>query len=29
MSIGYKDENALINQLESKRRPIEEWASFI
>lgn len=29
MSIGYKDQNALINKLESKRRPIEEWASFV
>ena len=29
MSIGYQDQSALINQLESKRRPIEEWASFI
>lgn len=29
MSIGFKDHDALINQLESKRRPIEEWASFL
>ena len=29
MSIGYKDHDALINQLESERRPIEEWASFL
>ena len=29
MSIGYKDPDALINQLESQRRPIEEWASFV
>tara|TARA_B100000767_G_C19768113_1_gene538629 strand:- start:1219 stop:1872 length:654 start_codon:yes stop_codon:yes gene_type:complete len=29
MSIGYKDPDAPINQLISKRRPIEEWAKFI
>jgi nitroreductase len=29
MSIGYKDHDALINKLESKRRPIEEWAVFV
>ncbi len=29
MAIGYKDPNALINQLKSERRPLEEWATFI
>ena len=29
MSIGFKDHDALITQLESKRRPIEDWASFL
>ena len=29
MSIGYKDPDAIINTLSSKRRPIDEWATFI
>ena len=29
MSIGYKDDKALINSLQSERRPLEEWAKFL
>lgn len=29
MCLGYKDESASINSLESPRRPIKEWAKFI
>ena len=29
MSIGYQDFEAPINKLESTRRPLEEWASFL
>ena len=29
MCLGYKDEGASINSLESPRRPIQEWAKFI
>jgi len=29
MAIGYKDPDAPINQLKSKRRPIEEWAKIL
>lgn len=29
MSIGYKDDKALVNSLHSDRRPIEEWAKFL
>jgi nitroreductase len=29
MSIGYKDSEAIINSLESERRPINTWATFI
>ena len=29
MAIGYKDPDALINQLKSKRRPIEEWTKIL
>ncbi len=29
MCIGYKDEEALVNQLESNRRPIDDWATFL
>ena len=29
MSIGYRDPNSVINSLESERRPIETWATFI
>ena len=29
VAIGYKDPEALINRLESKRRPLEEWAEFL
>ncbi len=29
MSIGYKDEDARINSLNSERRPIETWAKFL
>jgi nitroreductase len=29
MSIGYKDENAPINSLQSKRREIDQWAKFL
>jgi nitroreductase len=29
MSIGYKDPDAIINTLSSKRRPINEWATFL
>ena len=29
MAIGYRDENAKINQLKTERFPISEWANFI
>ena len=29
MSIGYRDDNAIINSLKSERRPIAEWAKFL
>ena len=29
MCIGYKDKEALVNQLESDRRPIDDWATFL
>lgn len=29
MSIGYKDSEAIINSLVSKRRPLDTWATFI
>ena len=29
MAIGYRDENALVNSLKSKRRPLKEWAKFL
>tara|TARA_B100000674_G_scaffold462788_1_gene443155 strand:- start:1179 stop:1832 length:654 start_codon:yes stop_codon:yes gene_type:complete len=29
MSIGYKDDKDVINSLQSERRPIDEWATFI
>jgi len=29
MAIGYRDHNAVINSLESKRRPLREWAKFL
>jgi nitroreductase len=29
MAIGYQDEDAIINQLQSKRSPIDEWATFV
>ncbi len=29
MSIGYKKEDAIINSLESERRPLETWAKFL
>ena len=29
LAIGYKDENAAINQLSSERRPLEQWAKFL
>ena len=29
MSIGYKDPDALINQLDSERRPVDDWATFV
>jgi len=29
MAIGYRDDNAVINSLESKRRPLKEWAKFL
>ena len=29
MAIGYKDDTALVNSLESKRRPLKEWAKFL
>ena len=29
MSIGYQDHDAPINKLVSKRRPIEDWTSFL
>jgi len=29
MSIGYRDNEALINSLESERRPVDDWATFL
>jgi nitroreductase len=29
MAIGYRDENAAVNSLNSKRRPLKEWAKFL
>ncbi len=29
MSIGYKDDTAIINELNSERRPLEEWSVFL
>ena len=29
VAIGYRDKNALINKLQSERRPINEWAKFL
>jgi nitroreductase len=29
VAIGYKDNEATINQLQSKRRPLSEWARFL
>jgi nitroreductase len=29
MAIGYRDNNAEINSLDSKRRPLREWAKFL
>lgn len=29
LAIGHKDEDAVINQLSSERRPIEQWAKFL
>jgi nitroreductase len=29
MSIGYQDQDAIINKLRTSRRPIEDWATFI
>lgn len=29
VAIGYQDRNAPINQLQSKRRPLKQWAKFL
>ena len=29
VAIGYQDRNAPINQLQSKRRPLQQWAKFL
>jgi nitroreductase len=29
VAIGYKDDNAKINQLRSERRPLEQWVKFV
>jgi nitroreductase len=29
MSIGYKDNTAIVNELNSERRPLEEWSVFL
>ena len=29
VAIGYQDQNAPINQLQSKRRPLKQWAKFL
>ena len=29
MAIGYRDESAAVNSLNSKRRPLKEWAKFL
>jgi nitroreductase len=29
LALGYKDEDAVINQMSSERRPIKQWAKFL
>ncbi len=29
MAIGYRDPDAIVNQLNSERRPVEQWATFL
>jgi nitroreductase len=29
LAMGYRDKNAVINQLSSERRPIDQWAKFL
>ena len=29
MAIGYRDDTAMVNSLESERRPLKEWAKFL
>jgi hypothetical protein len=29
VALGYKDDQAKVNQFRSERRPIGEWATFI
>ena len=29
MAIGYRDDTALVNSLESERRPLKEWTKFL
>ncbi|MFM7490035.1 MAG: hypothetical protein ACKO36_06805 [Actinomycetota bacterium] len=29
MAIGYADDSAAINTLESERMPLDQWASFV
>lgn len=29
LAMGYKDQDAVINELSSERRPIEQWAKFL
>ena len=29
MAIGYKDPDAIVNKLNSERRPVEQWATFL
>jgi|TARA_B110001452_G_scaffold124490_1_gene103206 nitroreductase len=29
VAIGYKDNDAIINRLQSERRPLDEWAEFL
>ena len=29
MAIGYKDPDAIVNKLNSERRPVDQWATFL
>ena len=29
VALGYRNQDAKINELKSKRRPVDEWATFL